>query len=95
MKQFDQIHAEAFPFLSKSPEVGFPDIGNGYYSKRLSYPEWFKMCNGQRCQINFLEQMTFVILASVIVSLSYPLESTVIVIAYFVGRLLFTIGYVK
>ena len=72
MNQFDKQHTAAFPWSSKAPEFGYPDIGNGFFGKKLPYPEWFKMANGQRCQINFLEHLTFAILAPLIISLSYP-----------------------
>ena len=51
------------------------------------------MANGQRCQINFLEHLTFAVLAPLIISLTYPQVSLIIGVGIFIGRLLFTIGY--
>ena len=51
------------------------------------------MSNGQRCQINFLEHLTFAVIAPLIVSLVYPTASLYIALGIFTGRLLFTIGY--
>eukprot|EP00351_Strombidinopsis_sp_SopsisLIS2011_P001689 CAMPEP_0116880588 /NCGR_PEP_ID=MMETSP0463-20121206/12526_1 /TAXON_ID=181622 /ORGANISM="Strombidinopsis sp, Strain SopsisLIS2011" /LENGTH=78 /DNA_ID=CAMNT_0004531335 /DNA_START=41 /DNA_END=274 /DNA_ORIENTATION=+ len=39
MNQFNEEHAEAFP--GTEPAVGgFPDIGDGRYSDKLSYKQW-------------------------------------------------------
>ena len=53
MEQFDAEHNAAFPDQKNAPKfaipprkVGYPDTGNGYYSKKLPYAEWFKMNNG-------------------------------------------------
>ena len=51
------------------------------------------MGNGQRCQVNFLEHITFAILAPVLVSFVYPQASLWIAVAIFVGRLIFTVSY--
>ena len=72
MRQFDDIHAKAFPGKTKAPEFGYPDTGCGYYSKKLPYADWLKMNNGQRAQINFLEQITFQLVSCLIVSICYP-----------------------
>ena len=93
MRQFDKEHSEAFPHLSKAPDLGYPDTGNGYYGKRLPYAEWFKMNNGQRCQINFLEQITYAIVSAVIASVVYPQWAFYSLLAWFLGRLFFTLGY--
>ena len=49
MNQFDEIHKAAFPDHEKAPEFGYPDCGNGYFAKRLPYPDWFKFNNAMRC----------------------------------------------
>ena len=45
MQDFDEVHREAFPLEQKSPDLGYPDCGNGLFGKKLSYALWFKMCN--------------------------------------------------
>ena len=72
MSQFNKQHVEAFPHCKHAPQFGYPDTGCGYYGKRLPYADWLKMNNGQRCQINFLEQITFALVSGWIASLSYP-----------------------
>lgn len=33
---------------------GAPDVGTGYYSKNLSYEQWYTLSNGQRAHMNFV-----------------------------------------
>ena len=55
MKKFEDEHKKAFPYDKRPPDLGYPDCGSGWYSKQLSYKDWFKMNCAQRCQMNFLE----------------------------------------
>jgi hypothetical protein len=48
MEQFVQTHKEAFPEdvnADITKTIGFPDMGSGYYSKKLSYEDWYRFCN--------------------------------------------------
>jgi hypothetical protein len=48
MEQFVQTHKEAFPEdvnADITKTIGFPDMGSGYYSKKLSYADWYRFCN--------------------------------------------------
>ena len=40
MENFRSEHENAFPG-ERVPLYGSPDMGSGYYSKELSYKEWF------------------------------------------------------
>ena len=93
MSKFDELHKKTMPQSAKAPEFGYPDTGNGYYSKRLPYPEWFKMGNAQRCQINFLEHLNYVILAPLLISLSHTTAALVVAVMIFFGRFIFTVSY--
>ena len=55
MKQFDAEHQEAFGPDTKAPKGGHPDDGNGFYSQKLSYKDWYDFQNIQRAHYNFLE----------------------------------------
>lgn len=33
---------------------GYPDSGNGWYSKNLNYEQWYEFNNGQRAHANFV-----------------------------------------
>ena len=46
-----------------------------------------------RCQINFLEHLTYALLMPILVGVSYPTVGLVLAVAVFLGRLMFTIGY--
>ena len=93
MAQFDAEHIEAFPGQLSAPKLGYPDTGNGYFSKKLTYADWFKMNNGQRCQNNFLEHLNFLVLGTLIAAFYYPVWALVLQCFIFAGRLTFTIGY--
>ena len=93
MKQFDEIHKQAFPEKAKSPVLGYPDTGNGWYSRKLPYHEWFKFNNAMRCQINFLEHLTFAILCPILISFTKPTAALLVAIGIFVGRVIFTLSY--
>lgn len=95
MQQFAEEHKATFPNKPAVPKGGYPDTGNGYLSKHLSYAAWFKMNNSQRAQINFLEQMPYFLVTSVIGGISYPWPAFTVQILFIIGRALFSIGYTK
>ena len=94
MKKFEEDHKKAFN-LTTAPEYGYPDSGNGRFAKKLAYADWFKMNNGQRAQINFLEQITFMVISTVVVGLVYPDWAFWLQLGIVFGRLAFSIGYTR
>lgn len=95
MKQFDNEHEFAFPERPKRPQYGYPDCGNGYYSKKLSYAAWFDMNNGQRVQLNFLEQLPIVMVSTLVGGFAFPWVAFAFQLVFFIGRLLYSFGYTK
>ena len=95
MAQFEAEHKAAFPEDTAAPPIGFPDMGNGYFSKKLSYADWFHFNNAQRVHYNFLEALPFVLVLIFITALKQPLAALILSSIYFVGRLLYLIGYVR
>lgn len=95
MKKFEDEHAKAFPDRPKPPQFGYPDVGCGRYGKALSYKDWYAMNNGQRCQQNFLEQITFIIGVSLVAALQTDctVAALSLLATYSVGRVIFTLGY--
>ncbi|CDW87877.1 mapeg family protein [Stylonychia lemnae] len=93
MRQFDEIHEQSFGKGTKPPKLGYPDTGNGWYSKKLPYKQWYEMNVAQRMHLNYLEGITFVILVSIIGGISYPMEVFYAQIAYIIGRQLFAVAY--
>ena len=47
MNRFDEEHKnakiEGQEGVEKAPECGYPDSGNGYFSKKLTYKQWHHM----------------------------------------------------
>ncbi len=52
--------------------LGYPDMGNGRYSSELSYSDWVRFNNYQRCHYNMVES-------------SGPVLATMIVGGFFEG----------
>lgn len=67
MQQFDREHGEAFNG-EKPAGLGFPDTGNGRFSKMLPYKDWLKFNNAQRVHYNFLENLPIILALIVIAS---------------------------
>ena len=53
------------------------------------------MNNGQRAQINYLEQLHFVLVSTVIAGVSHPAWAFRLQMGYLFGRILFALGYTK
>ena len=56
-RNFKTLHERFFPGTDL-PKGGYPDMGNGRYSEKLSYKEWFEFNVGQRIHYNYLECIT-------------------------------------
>jgi uncharacterized membrane protein YecN with MAPEG domain len=95
MLQFEKEHKEAFPEDDITKSIGFPDMGSGYYSKKLAYKDWFRFNNAQRVHYNFLEALPMILILLFIAGLKQPLAALIIGCVYFVARLLYLISYVK
>ena len=92
MKNFDAEHEAAFPG-QKLIIGGAPDHGSGWYSKKLSYADWFKLGIGQRVHQNNLEGMPLLFLWTFPVSFYIPMVGLIGVWGYLVARILYTIAY--
>ena len=51
---------------------GFPDSGNGFYSDKLEYKQWYELNNGIRVQANFIESMPQAICFLIVGAFAYP-----------------------
>lgn len=51
---------------------GYPDMGNGLYSKTLSYADWYKFSNMQRAHYNLIESYPSAITLQIIAGLYFP-----------------------
>jgi len=92
MSQFNEDHAHAFPGEVPNKE-GYPDCGQGRYSDKLPYKDWYDFNNAQRIHYNFLEAIHVILTWLVIAGVAYPWYAVVGGSVYFVGRLVYIIGY--
>ena len=93
MSQFNTEHQDAFN--CNAPGGGYPDMGNGYYSEKLSYQDWFTFNNWQRAHMNFLEGFAMFVTLMIIASINAPIMSAIASILYAVGRVLYGLGYMS
>lgn len=63
-KNFGDEHKKEFG--TKVPAQGYPDTGNGRYSEKLSYKDWFEFNNAQRVHQNFVETVGIVMISTLI-----------------------------
>ncbi len=75
------------------PKGGYPDMGNGRYSDKLTYKQWFEFNVAQRIHYHYLESVTSVICWILIGGLQYPEVTISLGGGFFLGRVLFHIGY--
>ena len=93
MDQFNDEHQAAFG--TNAGVGGLPDSGNGYYSAKLSYKDWYDFNNWQRAHMNYLEHFAMVVSLLVIGSVNMPIFSLIAGFLVFVGRSLYAIGYMN
>ena len=93
MEQFNKEHQEAFG--RDAPIGGNPDDGNGYYSEKLTYRQWYDFNNVQRAHMNFLEHMAPTIFMTIITALRQPLWAMITIFVLVLGRIVYGCGYVK
>ena len=94
-KNFKEEHVKAFPNDLKAPKGGYPDNGNGYYSEKLSYKDWFEFNLAQRVQGNFIEQIMIVVFVILVAGIKYPTYTLALGSLYSFGRIIMAIGYSK
>ena len=92
-ENFGKIHKENYPGeLARA--LGFPDIGSGRYSDKLSYKGWIEFNNVVRSHLNIIEQINFLLVIFMIGGLILPKFSMLLAWLGVVGRALYIIGYV-
>ena len=93
LKQFASEHKAAFP-ESKLPELGFPDIGSGRFSKKLSYKDWMTFNNAMRSHHNMVEQYPIILMTMLVGGLVIPVATYYVAWFSVVCRIAYVIGYV-
>lgn len=93
MRTFNNLHGTSVG--GEAPKGGYPDMGNGRYAANWRYDEWFTFNNWQRAHYNYIEQLTPTIVWILIGCAYRPLASAILGFLYFIGRVVFTVGYSK
>ena len=88
---FGEVHNKELK--ANIPKGGYPDCGNGLYSDKLSYKDWFEFNLDQRAHKNFLEALTIVCFMLLACGVVYPTVALVLGCIQFVARAIFVIGY--
>ena len=70
-------------------------MGNGRISENLTFAKWYYFNNAQRAAYNFIEQVYFPLILVPIAGLYFDIATIALAGVYIVGRLAYTIGYVK
>jgi glutathione S-transferase len=94
-KKFFETH---FPQLIKDekyPREGYPDMGDGRFSQKLSFDDWRTFANYQRAHYNYLEQVASILIFLLVSGLSYPRVSAALGLAWIVGRAIYAEGYIR
>ena len=81
--------------ITETNTGGFPDCGEGRYSDKLSYKDWYEFMCRQRAFGNLNEQYPVIIGLTVIGGLFIPITAAVICFVQIVFRLAYTVGYAK
>lgn len=75
--------------------LGYPDVGSGYYSQKLSHSEWKQINNAQRGHVNFLETVVPVLMFMLVSGLSFPRLTIILQTVYVVARWFYAANYTK
>ena len=59
MAEFKGIHQMRLGEDTPTPIMGYPDMGAGYYSKRIPYKDWYEFNCAQRVHGNSLEHLSW------------------------------------
>ena len=94
-KNYNAEHLKAFPGDKRVPKLGYPDMGCGWYSGKLTYKQWFDFNVVQRIHMNFLEQLFFLLFLILTAGVTNPAYTVYAGIAYCLGRLIMALGYLR
>jgi len=92
-KHFGEIHRQEVG--GEVSSLGYPDMGNGRYSEKLSYKDWLEFNSAQRAHYNFVEQVGIVIPMTLLAGLSAPYLASAAGFAYAIGRFMYSYGYIN
>ena len=91
MGKFNDVHQKATGKEIKAG--GYPDTGNGWYSRELPYEQWLEFNNRQRAHANFVEWIASNIALILIGGLYFPIVCACLGLGVAVSRILYAVGY--
>eukprot|EP00351_Strombidinopsis_sp_SopsisLIS2011_P006058 CAMPEP_0116870560 /NCGR_PEP_ID=MMETSP0463-20121206/498_1 /TAXON_ID=181622 /ORGANISM="Strombidinopsis sp, Strain SopsisLIS2011" /LENGTH=128 /DNA_ID=CAMNT_0004507279 /DNA_START=190 /DNA_END=576 /DNA_ORIENTATION=- len=95
-ENFLEEHQKVNPNATgKTIKGGYPDNGNGYYSRKLSYEHWFKFNLHQRAHLLALESIFNLCFEILLTGIFTPWAAFTIGCVIFVARIVTVIGYLK
>jgi glutathione S-transferase len=68
-------------------------MGNGKYSAKLSYEDWYRFNNAQRAHYNFVEFAPSCFVMLFISGIYFPIPTAILGLALFIGRIIYSVGY--
>jgi hypothetical protein len=83
-KEFGAIHQEQLD--EPIQKGGYPDTGNGRYSQKLSYKDWYTFNVLQRVHLSYLEQLPFALAALVSAGIYRPRLASILGAIFIVGK---------
>jgi len=89
-KEFFEKH---FPHLKDFPRNGYPEMGQGRYSDKLTDEQWIEFNNYQRAHNNYLEGLPLILIMMVVSGLNYTFFTFILGIVYIIGRQFYSVGY--
>lgn len=75
------------------PKGGYPDTGNGYYSRNLTYAQWYEFNNAQRAHMNYVEWISTSLVLLLISGLYFPIPAAAMGLGITISRFIYAWGY--
>ena len=90
---FSEIHH--LEIGDDTARLGYPDDGNGRYTKQKMYPDWYFMNIVKRQSSNNLENIVLVAPFSLVNGMFLPYPTIALLSTYIVGRYFYNDGYLE
>ena len=85
MDNFKEDHKIAFDDNSELHAYGEPDQVDGWYSRKLSYMEWYRLACAKRAHQELVENAPLAMVFELIGALKFPLPCIAVGLVYLVG----------
>jgi len=75
--------------------LGWPDDGNGRYTRSLGYYDWYWLNISKRIYLNDIEHLAYVLPCTIVSAFVHPYISSGLLFTYLIGRTLYRDGYLE